>query len=89
MIFNLFAEAFHLILEDKLQRIALPAKIVHNLDDFLIILPSTTTTDLNIYTTRFSELCQEVGLSIKESKNEEGTIASFGGIEMDTDNMVI
>jgi len=88
-IFNLFAETFHWILEDELQRMALPAKIVHYLDDFLIILPPATTTDLNIYTTRFSELCQEVGLSIKESKNEEGTIASFGGIEMDTENMVI
>jgi len=51
--------------------------------------PHYTTTDLNIYITRFSELCQEVGLSIKESKNEEGTIASFGGIEIDTENMVI
>jgi len=88
-IFNLFAETFHWILADELQRMALPAKIVHYLDDFLIILPPATTTDLNIYTTRFSELCQEVGLSIKESKNEEGTIAIFGGIEMDTENMVI
>jgi len=68
---------------------ALPAKILHYLDDFLIILPPATTTDLNIYTTRLSELCQEVGLSIKESKNEKGTIASFRGIEMDTENMVI
>jgi len=88
-IFNLFAEMFHWILEDELQRIALPAKIVHYLDDFLIILPSATTTDLNINTTRFSELCQEVGHSIKESKNEEGTIASFGGIAMERENMVI
>jgi len=88
-IINLLAETFHWILEDELQRMALPAKIVHYLDDFLIILPLTTTPDLNIYTTRFSELCQEVGLSIKESKKEEGTIASFGGIEMDTENMVI
>jgi len=68
---------------------ALPAKIVHYLDNFLIILPPATTTDLNIYSTTFGELCQEVGLCIKESKNEEGTIASFGGIEMDTENMVI
>jgi len=67
----------------------LPAKIVHYLDDFLIILPPATTTDLNIYSTRFSKLCQEVGLFIKVSKNWEGMIASSGGMEMDTENMVI
>jgi len=88
-IFNLFAETFHWILEDELQRMARQAKTVHYLDHVLIILHPATTTDLNIYTTRFSELCQEGGLSIKDSKNEEGTIASFGGIEMDTENMVI
>ena len=80
---------FHWIRDDELQRIALPAKIVHYLDDFLIILRPATTTDLNINTTRFSELSHELGLSIKESKNEEGMIASFGGIEMDRENMVI
>lgn len=37
----------------------------------------------------FGKLCSEVGLSIKESKNEEGTVASFGGIELDTAEMVI
>jgi len=88
-IFNLFAEIFPWILEDKLQRMALPAKIVHYLDDFLLILPPASTTDLNIYTTRFSELCPQEGLSIREFKSEEGTIACFVGIMMDTENMVI
>ena len=37
----------------------------------------------------FSQLCHDLGLRIKESKNEEGTIASFGGIEIDTENMVL
>ena len=30
-----------------------------------------------------------MGLAIKESKNEEGTVASFGGIEIDTEKMII
>ena len=88
-LFNLFAETFYWILEDQFQRKGLPAKIIHYLDDFLIIIPPTNTAHLKKYGTIFSELSQEVGLSIKESKNEEGTVASFGGIEIDTVNMVI
>ena len=44
---------------------------------------------LERYTAIFESLCEEVGLSIKEAKNEEGTMASFAGIELDTREMVI
>ena len=40
-LFNLFAEIFHWIVEDQLQERQLLAKIVHYLDDFLIILAPT------------------------------------------------
>ena len=86
-LFNLFAVIFHWILEDQLQGRQLPAKIVYYLDDFLIILPPTA--DLIGYSKIFNKLGKEVGLAIKESKNEEGTVASFGGIEIDTDKMII
>ena len=65
-LFNLFAEIFHWIVEDQLQGRQLPAKIVHYLDDFLIILPPTA--DLTSYTKTFNKLAEEVGLAIKESK---------------------
>ena len=86
-LFNLFAEIFHWIVEDQLQGRQLLAKIVHYLDYFLIILPSTA--DLISYSSIFNKLTEEVGLGIKESKNEEGTVASFGGIEIDTEKIII
>ena len=86
-LFNLFAEIFHWILEDQFHSKRLPAQIIHYLDDFLIILPHTS--NLESYSAIFHELSHEVGLTIKESKNEEGTVASFGGIEIDTENMII
>ena len=67
-LFNLFAEIFHWIVEDQLQGRQLPAKIVHYLDNFLIILPPTA--DLISYSKIFNKLAEEVGLAIKESKNE-------------------
>jgi len=40
------------------------------------------------YTGLFSHLCCEVGLTIKISKNEEGNVVSFTGIEFDTKDML-
>ena len=34
-LFNLFAEMFHWILAEELERTSLPGEIVHDLDDFL------------------------------------------------------
>ena len=86
-VFNLFAEIFHWILEHQLAIKHLQATVIHYLDDFLVILPPAV--DPNDYSTLYSTLCTEVGLTIKESKNEQGTSASFGGIEIDTEKMVI
>ena len=57
------------------------------MDNFLIILPPAG--DLNNYTTIFKPLCHQVGLTVKESKNEQETGASIGGIEIDMEKMVI
>ena len=86
-IFNLFAEVFHWILEDKLHHANPNITIIHYLDDFLMVLPRTG--NLESCTETFERLCFEVGLSIKECKNEQGTLACFGGIELDTAKMVI
>ena len=37
----------------------------------------------------FKLVCAEVGLAIKEAKKEQGSIASFAGIEIDTRSMVV
>ena len=87
ILFNLFAETFHWILANKFTKHKLPVSIVHYLDDFLLIIP--TESKLQAYSKRFSLLCEEVGLVIKETKNEKGWIASFGGVEIDMEKMVI
>ena len=86
-LFNLFAEVFRWILEEGFKLEGLRASIIHYLDDLLMILPPNS--QLERYTMIFTRLCYEVGLSIKESKNEEGTVVSFAGIELDTRQMVI
>ena len=88
-IFNLFAEVFQWILVDNLEQKGLPGKIAQYLDDFWIILSPTSTGNCNAYSAEFTEVGDKVGLSIKVAKNEERTEASFGGIEMDTQKMVI
>ena len=57
------------------------------MDDFLLVLPPTTAPEQCSQT--FKLLCTEVGLAIKEAKNDQGSIASFAGIEIDTRSMVI
>ena len=44
---------------------------------------------MNRYSRLFTKICEEVGLTIKEAKSEEGTVASFGGVELDTAKMII
>jgi len=86
-LFNLFTEVFHWVLEEELQALGLRVRIIHYLDDFLMVLPPQASTAQ--YTTVFTNLCLEVGLSIKESKNDEGTVASFAAVEFDTSTIVI
>lgn len=86
-LFNLFAEVFHWVLEDQLQRLSLPVSVIHYLEDFFLVLPPRSQPE--VYTGLFTSLCGEVGLCIKDSKSEEGSRASFAGIEVDTRQMVI
>ena len=86
-LFNLFAEVFHWILEDQLRKHNIPARIIHYLDDFLIVIPANKNPDQ--CSQMFASLCREVGLTIKDSKNEQGTVASFAGLEFDSRRMII
>lgn len=86
-LFNLFAETFHWILASDLQKNNLPAVVVHYLDDFLIIHPGEENPET--YSERFHHLAGRVGLSIKASKSEQGTLVSFAGLELDTEQMVL
>jgi len=86
-LFNLFAEVFQWILEQELNKKSIEVHIIHYLDDFLLVLPPSTMLEQCSQT--FKRLCEEVGLAIKEAKNEEGNIASFAGVEIDTQRMVI
>lgn len=86
-IFNLFAEVFHWILEQQLQKIYPKARVIHYLDDFLVLLPPGTSW--KPASRCFKQLATDVGLTIKERKNEEGMIVSFGGVIFDTQAMAI
>ena len=86
-IFNLFAEIFHWVLTTELANKGIPGEGVHYLDDFLPILPPNRNP--GYYGSRLAELCREVGLSVKESKSEEGMAVSLGGVEIDTADIVI
>jgi len=57
------------------------------LDDFLIIHPGQQSPE--IYSKHFQVLAAAVGLSIKESKNEQGKVVCFAGLELDTEQMVV
>lgn len=86
-LFNHFAEVFHWILEDHFERNETEAEVIHYLDNFLIVVPPDSHPDACSTTLR--DLSTEVGLSIKETKNEQGTVVSFAGIELDSHSMLI
>ena len=52
-----------------------------------MLLPPQSSTAR--YTIVFTNLCHQVGLSIEESKKEEGMVASFAGVEFDISQMVM
>ena len=85
--FNFFAEVFHWILCQQFCKKGIAAEVIHYLDDFLIVIPPTQNPPT--HASIFGTLCSTVGLSIKEAKNEEGKIASFGGVELDTSAMMV
>jgi len=86
-IINLVAEVCHWLLNHELQMMRLTVRLINYLDDLLLVLP--LGWELHRYSDVFSELFARVGLLIKVTKNEEGSIPSFAGIEIDTDTMVI
>ena len=87
-LFNLFAEVFHWILEKELRlHVSVLARVIHYLDDFLILLPPGSRWEPASHC--FQAAAERLGLSIKESKNEEGNLVGFGGVEVDSDQMVI
>ena len=49
----------------------------------------TPAKDMTSYTSIFSNLCEQVGLSIKTAKNVQGQIATFAGVELNTKLMVV
>jgi len=86
-LFNLFAKTFDWILAKHFKSINMPVEIIHYLDNFLIVLPAQK--DTSFYWQIFAQLCSVVGLSIKEAKSKEGSVDSFGGVELDTAKMEI
>ena len=63
--------------------------MVHYLDDFLMIVPQVCEQNPATYSKRFSKHSAAIGSAIKVSKNKKGRVASVGGIELDTERMVI
>ena len=86
-LFNLFAEVFHGILERQFELIALRAQVIHYFDDVLIVCsgPEDPTQSASLFTT----LSSQVEVGIKVAKNEQGCVASFGGVELDTGKMIV
>jgi hypothetical protein len=82
-IFDLFAKALHWILDSQ----ASPEfETIHYLDDFLGVGPAGVgpASAASEFSRQFEHICNRLGLRIKESKSITGTVADFGGIELDT-----
>jgi len=78
IIFNLFSEAIHWVM------VSLGWKLCHYIDDFLLVLPPQTGCDTQKAAADFSHICESVGFAIEETKNKEGTLVDFLGLEIDT-----
>ena len=77
LIFNLFSEAIHWIMQLK------GYNLCHYIDDFLLVL---SPESFMIYTAAndFSETCETMGFMIEEKKNKEGILVDFLDLEIDT-----
>jgi hypothetical protein len=78
-IFNLFAEGFHWIVQQRL--LSLRVHVIHYLDDFLLIALPGQTGALDAI---FMESASVLDLRIKTRTNQQGTVADFGGFTIDT-----
>lgn len=82
-IFDLFAKALHWILVTVL----FWAIVFHYLDDFFAILPPNG--DAKRFSKDFDMVCDDCGLTVNHSKDEEGTQAEFLGIQFDSEKMEV
>ena len=78
IIFNLFSEAIHWIMELKGWNLS------HYIDDFLVVLSQRHKSSLNKAIAEFSDTCETMGFAIEPKKNQEGTVVDFLGLEIDT-----
>jgi hypothetical protein len=83
-LFNLFAEAFHWILQSWL-----PLDLEHYLDDFIFTVPQSLATPrfLSNINTDFNLLTQALGLPMNTDKDRGGTKVVILGVEVDTTTM--
>jgi hypothetical protein len=83
-LFNLFAEAFHWILQTFLHWV-----VFHYLDDFMTILPPSSSTALVTATKDdYKVISAELGIPPNDSKDQDGTVVDLLGIEVDTNAMM-
>lgn len=82
-IFDLFAKALHWILVAVL----FWAIVFHYLDDFFAILPPHG--DVARFSKDFDTVCDDCGLKVNHSKDEQGTQVEFLGIEFDSEKMEV
>ena len=83
-LFNLFAEAFHWILQTFLLWV-----VFHYLDDFMTILPPSASTALITATKDdYRVISTELGIPPNDSKDQEGTTVDLLGIEVNTNTMM-
>ena len=80
-LFDLFAKALNWIIIAVL----LWAVVLHYLDDFFAIL--SPSDDVIAYGQQFDQVCSNLGLSVKHSKDVIGTKADFLGIKFDSITM--
>ena len=81
-LFNLFAEAFHWILQSYLDI----QFIFHYLDDFIFALPElqVTSATLQNFTARCNSVTDTLGIPRADAKDAIGTCITVLGIEIDT-----
>lgn len=81
-LFNLFAEAFHWIIETYLHW----KRLRHYLDDFISVLEASTATSERIGSTHkdYKDLTDCLGIPRNDAKDSTGTVCPVLGIEVDT-----
>ena len=81
-IFNLYAEAFHWILQSYCHW----DRLVHYLDDFIHVVPSECANKNHLATLNsdYNTITDCLGIPRNESKDHAGTVVPIFGIEVDT-----